>query len=103
MRNAFGVVVLALSLVGLNARAEETLEVKVGQKVELEVPGSMVRVALGDIEIAEVKTLGGDKLEVSGESVGTTKLLVWKRSGERVEYSVKVTAGGKDTKETAKK
>jgi Flp pilus assembly secretin CpaC len=94
MRNAFGVVVLALALVGLRAGAEEdTVVVKVGQTRRMDV-GELKRIALGDTQIAEVRTVGSAQLDVTGVEEGKTTLLVWKQSGERVSYLVHVTNKG---------
>lgn len=90
MRNVFGIVVLVLALVGVRAGAAETVEVKVGERRVLEV-GDMTRIALGNTEFAEVRTLGASQVEVKGEAPGQTTLLIWKKSGERLEYQVKVT------------
>jgi len=97
MRNVFGIVVLVLALVGVKAGAAETVEVKVGESRVLEV-GDMTRIALGNTQFAEVRTLDGSKVEVKGEAPGQTTLLVWRKSGERQEYTVKVT--GVKTDET---
>lgn len=99
MRNVFGVVVLVLALVGVKAGAAETVEVKVGERRVLEV-GDMTRIALGNTEFAEVRTLGKSQVEVKGEAPGQTTLLVWKKSGERQEYTVKVTGGEQKPDET---
>ncbi len=102
MRNVFGIVVLVLALVGVKAGAAETVEVKVGERRVLEV-GEMTRIALGNTQFAEVRTLGGAQVEVKGEAPGQTTLLVWRKSGERLEYQVKVTGeakqGGPKTEE----
>ena len=92
MRNVFGI------LVGVKAGAAETVEVKVGERRVLEV-GDMTRIALGDTELAEVRTLGKSQVEVKGEAPGQTTLLVWRKSGERLEYTVKVS-GEPKTDET---
>jgi len=94
MRNVFGIVVLVLALVGVKAGAAETVELKVGESRVLEV-GDMTRIALGNTEFAEVRTLGSTKVEVKGEAPGQTTLLVWRKSGGRQEYTVKVTGEAK--------
>ncbi|TQF16479.1 hypothetical protein FJV41_08340 [Myxococcus llanfairpwllgwyngyllgogerychwyrndrobwllllantysiliogogogochensis] len=93
MRNGLvGFTLLALALVGTSAAAEERIELKPGEQRVLDLK-DLTRVALGDVNTAEVKTLGKGQLEVTGREAGTTKLLVWKKSGERLEYSIVVTDG----------
>ena len=59
------------------------------QKV-LTIPG-MQRVAVGDSDTADVKTIGNNQLLVIGVGEGTTSLLVWTSSGERLEWDVTIT------------
>src|SRR5215217_2056402 len=93
MRNGLvGLSLMALALVGTSAAAEERIELKAGEQRVLDLQ-DLTRVALGDPETADVKTLGKGKLEVTGKAAGTTTLLVWKRNGERLAYSVVVTEG----------
>jgi Flp pilus assembly secretin CpaC len=54
---------------------------------------NLVRLAVGDAEIADVKTIGGDKVEVTANSVGATTLLAWNNAGQRTSWTVKVSAG----------
>lgn len=51
----------------------------------------MTRIAVGDPEIADVKTTGNDELLVVANSDGRTTLLVWNRDGDRREMEVAVT------------
>jgi len=94
MRNVFGIVVLVLALVGVKAGAAETVEVRVGERRVLDV-GEMTRIALGNTEFAEVKAVGNSQVELTGEAPGQTTLRVWRESGERLEYRVKVTGEAK--------
>ena len=92
MRNGLlGMAVMALTLVGTAAGAEERLELKVGEKRVLTVK-NLLRVALADPETADVETKGLEQLEVTGKAPGTTKLLTWgRKASERREYTVVVT------------
>ncbi|NVJ25837.1 MULTISPECIES: pilus assembly protein N-terminal domain-containing protein [Myxococcus] len=93
MRNGLvGLSLMALALVGTSAAAEERIELKAGEQRVLDMEG-LSRLALGDPETAEVKTLGKGKIEVTGKVAGTTTMLVWKRNGERLAYTVVVTEG----------
>ena len=103
MHHRIGIALVALALVGAPALAEkserapsagasvtteETLVVKKGSHHELRIPG-MVRIAIDDPEIADIKTLGKDVLRVTGKQAGEVVLLVWagpenKRSGYRI-------------------
>lgn len=51
----------------------------------------ITRVAVGDGEVADVRTLGNDKLELRGVRAGRTTLLIWKASGQRVASLIEVT------------
>ncbi|WP_342377716.1 pilus assembly protein N-terminal domain-containing protein [Myxococcus stipitatus] len=94
MKNGLkGLAVLASLLVGTSALAEERIELKVGAHHVLTVKG-LNKVALGDPETAEVKTLGAGKLDIEGKAEGTTQLLVWSAGGKREAYTVVVTKDG---------
>ena len=61
----------------------------VGTQKVLTVPG-IQRVAVGDADVADVKTIGNNQLLIIGSDEGKTTLLVWKTSGQRVSYLVSV-------------
>lgn len=94
-----GLALLASVLMGTSAAAEERIELKVGEHQVLTVKG-MNKVALGDLETAEVKTLGAGKLDIEGKAAGTTRLFVWSEGGKRQEYTVVVTKDGAKAAET---
>jgi Flp pilus assembly secretin CpaC len=105
MRHVIGLTLFALTLSTLPASAEERIELKVGEQRLITV-GELTRLALGDVDFAEVRTVGTTQVEVTGQAPGSTKLLVWKRSGERVEYTVTVSgekASAEDETVTLKK
>lgn len=58
------------------AAVEETITVHVGSTKDLQVPG-LTRIALGNIEVADVKTAGGGIVRIEGLKAGETTLLVW--------------------------
>jgi len=58
------------------AAVEETITVKVGSTKDLQVPG-LTRIALGNIEFADVKTQGDGIVRIEGTKAGETTLLVW--------------------------
>jgi Flp pilus assembly secretin CpaC len=94
-------VVLALALVGLRAGAEETLTLRVGQTRRVDV-GAVMRVALGDPKLAEMRAVGSGQLELEGLAEGETTLVVWKTSGERKSYRVEVTSSKTARKKAGK-
>ncbi|MFP2906135.1 pilus assembly protein N-terminal domain-containing protein [Pyxidicoccus sp. 3LFB2] len=94
MRYGLGITLFALALAGMPASAEERIELKVGEQRVLTV-GALTRIALGQSELAEVRMVGSTQVEVTGRAPGSTKLLAWKRSGERVDYTLVVTGEAK--------
>lgn len=75
--------------------AEEPLEaatelrVAVGGSTELTVRG-MARIAIGDPNIADVATIGGNKLRITGAAEGNTTLMVWTTEGGRNSMLIRV-------------
>jgi pilus assembly protein CpaC len=61
----------------------------VGTQKVITVPG-IQRIAIGDQNIADVKTLGNGQVLILGSSEGKTTLLVWKSTGQRVSYLISV-------------
>ena len=49
------------------------------------------RVAIGDPDIADVKTLGDGELLLVGSSIGDTTLLAWTCDGLRHSYNVRIS------------
>ncbi|MCP3102524.1 pilus assembly protein N-terminal domain-containing protein [Myxococcus sp. K15C18031901] len=92
MRNGLlGIAMMALTLVGTAAGAEERIDLEVGQKRVITVEG-LSRVAVGDTEKAEARTKGRSQIEIVGKAPGTTLLLTWgKKKEDRKEYTVVVT------------
>jgi hypothetical protein len=64
------------------AAAEETITVHVGISKDLQVPG-LTRLALGNIEFADVKTMGDGIVRIEGFKAGETILLVWAGKGRK--------------------
>ena len=82
------VAVLAMVL-ALPASSQDggNIALGVGTQKVLTVPG-IQRVAIGDPNVADVKTIGNNQLLIIGSTEGKTTLLVWKTSGQRVSYLV---------------
>lgn len=87
---------VALTLVGTPVFAEEakpdpaaqvagetTLTLKKGGHQKLNVPG-LVRVAVGDPDVADIKTEGKGVLKVTGVKAGETTLLTWAGSENKL-------------------
>jgi pilus assembly protein CpaC len=70
------------------ASTAQALVMSAGEHRVLEFKG-MQRVAIGDTRVADVKTLGADRLEVQGLARGKTTLLVW-TEGDRTAVSIQV-------------
>jgi tetratricopeptide (TPR) repeat protein len=73
-----------------DAPASVAVKLEVGHQKVLNFPG-MVRVAVGDPNVVEVKTIGSSQLLLIGASVGSTTLQVWMSSGERASHLVTVS------------
>lgn len=73
--------VLALSLaVALSVPpSDSAVRVSPGRQEVLKVPAGIIRVALGDDAIADVRVTGGNELLISGRQRGRTSLLLWTR------------------------
>lgn len=71
------------------ASGEEVIVLQVNERRVLVFP-ELARVALGDADIADVATRGNNQLELTGMSVGTTTLMVWTASGQRVSRVITV-------------
>ncbi len=67
------------------------LELFVGMQKVLTVP-NIQRVAVGDVEVMDVKTIGNSQLLLVGMNPGVTTLIVWRAGGKRSSYTVTVKA-----------
>jgi serine/threonine-protein kinase len=56
-----------------------TLSLAIGETKHMVIPG-IERIAIGDSDICDVKTVGNDEMLLIGHAEGTTTLLVWTRS-----------------------
>src|SRR5690554_5210078 len=55
----------------------ETITLGVSQQKVVKVPGGVQRVAIGDPEVADVRTIGTNEVLVTGVAEGRTTLLIW--------------------------
>ena len=86
-------VLLALALASAPGLAQPeggVITLGVGQQ-RIFQPGAVARVAVGEPEVADVKQVGtGGELLLTGVGEGRTSLLVWRRGGGRLAYTVVV-------------
>ncbi len=86
-------VLLALALASAPGLAQPeggVITLGVGQQ-RIFQPGDVARVAVGEPEVADVKQVGtGGELLLTGVGEGRTSLLVWRRGGGRLAYTVVV-------------
>lgn len=86
-------VMLAFSLVAARRTAQtqdQTITLGVGQQKVIKVPGGVQRVAVGDGEIADVRSIGSNEVLVTGVAEGRTTLLIWRSGDSRLSYTVSV-------------
>jgi Flp pilus assembly secretin CpaC len=62
--------------------SKETLTLRTGDATALLVPGLM-RIAIGDPEIADIRTTGESGIRVDGLKAGETTMLVWTDKGRK--------------------
>lgn len=87
MNRTWGALALFVSLTAV--AAEPPIEVGVGREKVISIPG-LQRVAVGDVGIADVKTIGGGgEVLLQGREVGETTLRAWTKGGEK-SFAVKV-------------
>ncbi|MBF5041159.1 BON domain-containing protein [Aggregicoccus sp. 17bor-14] len=81
---------LAVLVGGVAAGQESTtIALGVGTQKVISAPG-VTRMSIGDPAVAEVKSLGGSQVLVTGNAEGKTTLLMWKGTGQRLSYLVTV-------------
>jgi len=84
---------LLLPATSLNAQATPGQEIvlAVGNSVVIPAGGQLVRVAIGDPDVATVTTAGNTEVLVNGEAPGSTSLFIWTIDGGRSSYTIRVT------------
>ncbi len=89
-----GVALLPMSLRGQQVlkEPEQVLSVARGASLLLTNPFSLERFALGDPTVAEANAVSPTELLITGQTLGTTSLLIWSSTGAPRFYSVEVTA-----------
>ncbi len=75
--------------------AREQLTLAVGGQRVLPVKG-LVRVAIGDAAIADVKPIGGAQVLVVGKAEGSTSLMVWQEGGRQRSWQLTVRSRVRD-------
>ncbi len=93
MRTLLGLSLL-LPIAALAAQSEGSLptelEINIGHQKVLTVP-RVLKVAVGDSAIADLRTLGNDQVLIIGASVGETTLRVWqKESPGPIDIKIRV-------------
>ncbi|GEM_PF-1823172 len=74
-----------------------TVKLRVGAQRVVTLP-DVVRIAVGDSSIADVKTIGNDQILVVGKSRGATTMLAWTRGGEQRAWTLRVESDFRPTK-----
>jgi pilus assembly protein CpaC len=72
------------------AQNAQELTVGVGTQKDMTIQGTIRRIAVGDPEVADVKTVGSSEVLVLGVAEGQTTLLIWLDNGSRLSYLIKV-------------
>ncbi|MFP2927405.1 protein kinase domain-containing protein [Pyxidicoccus sp. 3LG] len=78
-----------VNAVGVDARGNQLLPLRVGEVRELRLPG-LERVAVGDPNIVELEVMP-DGIRLKGRATGATHVMGWSRSGKAHVYTVSVT------------
>ncbi len=73
-----------------SAQNAQELTVGVGTQKDMTIQGTIKRIAVGDPEVADVKTVGTSEVLVLGVAEGQTTLLIWLENGTRLSYLIKV-------------
>src|SRR5690349_1486057 len=71
------------------ASTEAVIHLGVGSQKVLTLPG-VIRVAVGNSQVAEVKAIGNEQILVTGTGEGRTTLVVWRSADKRTTYVVTV-------------
>jgi pilus assembly protein CpaC len=77
------------STVAMAAEEGGNVALGLGTQKVIAVSGA-TKVAVGDPEIADVRSTGPGQLLITGRQEGRTTLLVWKSSGQRITYWISV-------------
>lgn len=88
-RKVYAVVVTPMPKSAAVAPGAEAVTVAVGAQRVLSVPG-LLRVALGDPEVCDVKAIGQGELLLVGQKPGATTLLAWTKAA-RKQFALTVT------------
>ncbi len=70
-------------------KEEKTISLVLGRSEVVDFPG-VVRVAVGDATIADVKVIARRQIMITGLAKGVTNITVWKRDGRKESFLVRV-------------
>ena len=70
--------------------AEQEVSLKQGEKTVIGPITKLSRVAVGNPDVADVTTIGDEKIQVVGKTEGKTTVRVWTLDGTKKSYSVTV-------------
>ncbi len=71
-------------------RSPTPLSVTVGKSLVIESPTNMVRVSVGNDNLAEAMAVSPRELVVNAKAQGETSLIVWNQGGHRVVYDITI-------------
>ncbi len=81
---------LLLALPGAAWAADGVVQVTLGGVKQVMSRGAILRLSVGDAEIAEISPLGSTEILIKGKRIGSTTLMVWGRDGDQASYTIQV-------------
>jgi pilus assembly protein CpaC len=86
------VIAMTASGQGLQAQVSQEIVLPTGNSSVVAVPATMMRISIGNPEVADVAAVTGTEAVVTGKTPGSTTLLIWDTAGGRSSFTIRVTA-----------
>ena len=78
------------------------VQVVLGGVKHVAARGSILRLSVGNSDVAEISPVGSTEILIKGKQIGSTTLMVWSREGNQASYTIQVVPDAEEVSEALK-
>lgn len=85
-----------------DASSSGVVQVVLGGVKHVAARGSILRLSVGNSDVAEISPVGATEILIKGKRIGSTTLMVWSREGDKASYTIQVVPDAEEISQSLK-